>query len=268
MIFLGYVLGLLIGMCLGMMGAGGAILTIPVLTYIFDINPIISTTYSLFIVGITSFIGSVGYVRNSFYDLKAAIFFGIPSTIAVVLTGKFLFPAVPASMDIAGIVLGKDLLIMILFGVLMLLSAIAMIRSSRGAIRKDDFSETRRFRYGLILLIAVGVGMVTAFLGAGGGFLIIPSLVILGNLPMKKAVGTSLLLITVNSLLGFVSKSSVLETELDWSFLLSFSALTAVGILTGVRFARLISGERLKLYFGYFVLVLGIIVLGQELFVK
>lgn len=267
MIVLGYVLGLLIGVCLGMMGAGGAILTIPVLTYLFDINPTLSTTYSLFIVGITALIGVVGYLRNGLYDLKAAVFFGIPSLVSVFLTGKFLFPAVPAQFVLGGMTLNKEFLIMFLFSILMLLSALAMIRSSR-AIRKDDYSETRRFRYGLILLIGTGVGAVTAFLGAGGGFLIIPSLVILGNLPMKKAVGTSLLLITVNSLLGFFAKSDAIEVPLDWNFLFSFSALTTAGILSGVWFSRFISGERLKFYFGYFVLLLGAVVLSQELFLK
>lgn len=268
MIVLGYVLGLLIGICLGMMGAGGAILTIPVLTYLFDINPTLSTTYSLFIVGITAFIGVLGYLKNGLYDFRAALFFGIPSTIAVFFTGKYLFPAVPENFSLFGFWdISKELFIMLLFSALMILSALAMIRSSR-AIRKDDYSETARFRYGLILLIGSGVGMVTAFLGAGGGFLIIPSLVILGNLPMKKAVGTSLLLITVNSLLGFYSKSSSIPLEINWSFLFTFSALTTAGILSGVWFSRFISGERLKYYFGYFVLVLGIVVLGQELFVK
>ena len=155
---------------------------------------------------------------------------------------------------------------MVLFGILMVLSAIVMIRSSK-VIRQNDYVETRKFRYGLILIIGIGVGMVTAFLGAGGGFLIIPALVILGNLPMKKAIGTSLILITINSLLGFASKASALNVAIDWSFLFSFSGLAIAGILSGVWAARFVSGERLKFYFGYFVLVLALVVLGQELFI-
>ena len=268
MIVLGYVLGLVIGTCLGMMGAGGAILTIPVLTYLFGISPGISTTYSLFIVGITALIGTFGYIRNGLFSFKALVFFGLPSMASVYLSSAFLLPSVPKIIGtVAGMEVSKDLLIMVLFSVLMILSAIVMIRSSR-AIRKDEYAETRRFRYGLILLIGSAVGMVTAFLGAGGGFLIIPALVILGNLPMKKAVGTSLMLITINSLLGFVSKSNSIEIVVDWHFLLLFSSLTIAGILTGVWASRYVSGERLKFYFGYFVLVLGFIVLGQEIFIK
>ncbi len=267
MIAVGYVLGLVIGICLGMMGAGGAILTIPVLVYIFDLSPLTSTTYSLFIVGITAFIGSVGYVSNRLYNLKAVIFFGVPSLVSVWITGKIIMPAIPNELfNIGNTLITKDLLIMLLFSILMILSSIVMIRSSR-VIRKEDYAETKRFRYGLILFIGLFIGFLTGLLGVGGGFLIIPALVILANLPMKIAIGTSLALITVNSLLGFVSKIGP-EILIDWGFLLFFSSLAAAGILTGVYLSKYVSGERLKFYFGYFVLVLGIIVLGQEFFIK
>lgn len=265
MVALGYILGLLIGICLGVMGAGGAVLTIPVLVYLFQIDTITATFYSLFIVGITAMIGTIGYIRNQLFDGKTVIFFGIPSVISVILTTRILVPSIPEIVvSNSSYTLTKHLLLLILFAMLMIFSAIAMIRSSR-VIKKDDYSEMQKYRYGLIILQGILVGIVTGLLGAGGGFLIIPALVLLARLPMKKAVGTSLFLITLNCIIGFASKYATIE-QVNWTFLLIFSGLTVAGILTGILFTKKISGEKLKKGFGYFMLVMGTFILTKELY--
>lgn len=263
MIVLGYVLGLLIGICLGMMGAGGAIMTIPVLVYLFGIDTITATFYSLFIVGITALIGSVGYIRSNLYDLKTVVFFGIPSIVSVLITTRLLTPTIPDHiLSIGDFVLSKQVLILVLFALLMLLSAIAMIRSSK-VVRKDEYKDFQRYRYGLIILQGMFVGLLTGFLGAGGGFLIIPAMVVLAHLPMKKAVGTSLAIITINCAIGFSSKYSQVEM-VDWNFLALFTSLTVAGILTGILFSRKISGENLKKAFAIFMLLMGSFILVKE----
>lgn len=258
-------MGLLIGICLGVMGAGGAVLTIPVLVYLFQIDTITATFYSLFIVGITAMIGTIGFIRNQLFDGKTVIFFGIPSVISVILTTRILVPSIPEIVvSNSSYTLTKHLLLLILFAMLMIFSAIAMIRSSR-VIKKDDYSEMQKYRYGLIILQGILVGIVTGLLGAGGGFLIIPALVLLARLPMKKAVGTSLFLITLNCIIGFASKYATIE-QVNWTFLLIFSGLTVAGILTGILFTKKISGEKLKKGFGYFMLVMGTFILTKELY--
>jgi uncharacterized membrane protein YfcA len=219
----------------------------------------------LFIVGITAMIGTIGFIRNQLFDGKTVIFFGIPSVISVILTTRILVPSIPEIVvSNSSYTLTKHLLLLILFAMLMIFSAIAMIRSSR-VIKKDDYSEMQKYRYGLIILQGILVGIVTGLLGAGGGFLIIPALVLLARLPMKKAVGTSLFLITLNCIIGFASKYATIE-QVNWTFLLIFSGLTVAGILTGILFTKKISGEKLKKGFGYFMLVMGTFILTKELY--
>lgn len=263
MIVLGYFLGVLIGICLGMMGAGGAIMTIPVLVYLFHIDTFIATFYSLFIVGITAMIGTVGYVRNKLFDTKTVFFFGFPSIISVILTTRLLLPAIPDIVwETGSFTLGKQFLLLILFAILMMISAIAMIKSSR-VIKKEEYSEYQRYRYVWIMVQGLLVGLVTGLFGAGGGFIIVPALVVLAHLPMKKAVGTSLCIITINCVIGFASKYNTVE-QVDWAFLALFTSLTAAGILTGVLISRKISGERLKKVFAVFMLVMGTFILIKE----
>lgn len=263
MIALGYFLGLLIGICLGMMGAGGAIMTIPVLVYLFHIDTMLATFYSLFIVGITAFIGTIGYIRNKLFDAKTVFFFGFPSIISVILTVRLLLPAIPNILwETPSFTLTKQLLLLVLFAVLMMISAVAMMKSSR-AIKTDEYHEFQRYRYVLIMLQGLLVGLVTGLFGAGGGFIIVPALVVLAHLPMKKAVGTSLCIITINCVIGFISKYGTVG-NIDWSFLMIFTSLTAAGILTGVLISRRISGEKLKKIFAVFMLVMGTFILVKE----
>lgn len=260
---LGYGLSVLIGVSLGLIGGGGSILTVPVLVYVMGINPVLSTAYSLFIVGLTALVGSVDYGRKKLLDYKTALVFGIPSIAAVYATRKFLVPVIPDPVfSIFGFAVGKDLFVMLLFAVLMVAASVSMIRD-----KKEDNGEKaheKHFNFPLILAEGIVVGVLTGLVGAGGGFLIIPALVLFAGLPMKQAVGTSLLIIGAKSLIGFLG--DIGNQPIDWKFLMLFSTFAVMGIFVGGAIAKRISGAKLKPAFGWFVLVMGIYIIGKEIF--
>ena len=260
---IGYIASILIGISLGLIGGGGSILTVPVLVYLFHIDPIQATAYSLFIVGASSLVGAWTKYKQGFVNLKTAIIFGIPSIIAVFATRKFLLPAIPNEIaEFGGIIVTKSLMMMLLFAILMVAASFSMIRSSTSSIELKE--EDQKFNYPLILLEGALVGMLTGLVGAGGGFLIIPALVMLSKLPMKQAVGTSLLIIAAKSLIGFTGDLG--NGTMNWTLLLSVSALAIAGIFLGDRLSKRIDGNQLKKGFGWFVLVMGLYIIVQQLF--
>ena len=260
---IGYIASILIGISLGLIGGGGSILTVPVLVYLFHIDPIQATAYSLFIVGASSLVGAWPKYKQGFVNLKTAIIFGIPSIIAVFATRKFLLPAIPNEIaEFGGIIVTKSLMMMLLFAILMVAASFSMIRSSTSSIELKE--EDQKFNYPLILLEGALVGMLTGLVGAGGGFLIIPALVMLSKLPMKQAVGTSLLIIAAKSLIGFTGDLG--NGTMNWTLLLSVSALAIAGIFLGDRLSKRIDGNQLKKGFGWFVLVMGLYIIVQQLF--
>ncbi len=325
----GYFCALLIGASLGLIGGGGSILTIPVLVYLFGIDPVQATAYSLFVVGVSSLVGAVSYMRKGLLSYKTAAVFAIPSFVAVYATRAWFMPRVPEVLfslgrydftaDIAfaltlvlGMLLAALLLlrkqarenpgvlrivmlmvpavvmvflvrqflipalpehliesggwslsrsqaIMVLFTLVMVGASLSMIRRRKEPI---DADVSHGSSYTLITLEGMVVGTVTGIVGAGGGFLIIPALVLLGKLPMRLAVGTSLLIITVKSLVGFTGDLS--HRTMDWPFLLQFSFLAILGIFAGTKLSNHIPAEKLKQGFGWFVLVMaGVIVLRE-----
>ncbi len=257
----GYFASILIGVSLGLIGGGGSILTVPVLVYLFSIDAVLATAYSLFIVGTTSVAGSFSYFKKGLVNVKTAIVFGIPSIIAVFLTRAYMVPAIPAEIfSIGNFVVTKSILLMLLFALLMIFASYSMIRKKK-KIESDD-SQIQQFNYPLILVEGAIVGILTGLVGAGGGFLIIPALVILSKLPMKEAVGTSLVIIAAKSLIGFFGESS--ETIIDWVFLAKITAFALVGIFIGMGLSKKIDGEKLKPAFGWFVLAMGIYILLKE----
>lgn len=260
---LGYTGALAIGIVLGLIGGGGSILTVPVLVYLMYLNPVTATAYSLFIVGSTSLVGAIQNIRKKLVDIRTAIVFSIPAFIAVYATRKYLVPALPDELfTIGNFLITKDIGIMVFFAIIMLLASYSMIR---GKSKKfDDNAAEIKYNYPLIVLEGVVVGVLTGIVGAGGGFLIIPALVMLAKLPMKKAVATSLLIIAVKSLIGFLG--DVQNLQIDWGFLSVFTGLSIVGIFIGVWLNKFIDGSRLKKIFGYFVLVMGVYILFKELF--
>lgn len=262
---IGYLSSILIGIALGLIGGGGSILTVPVLVYLFSIDAVLATAYSLFIVGITSAVGSVTYFRKGLVNIKTAIVFGIPSIIAVFATRALIVPAIPQEVFTVGnFVVTKSILMMLLFAVLMIAASYSMIKKSKA--QATDSNVIQHFNYPLILIEGAVVGILTGLVGAGGGFLIIPALVILSKLPMKEAVGTSLVIIAAKSLIGFFGEGG--DTIIDWTFLLKVSAFAIAGIFIGAQLSKKIDGARLKPAFGWFVLVMGIYIIIKETILK
>ncbi|MDP4596494.1 MAG: sulfite exporter TauE/SafE family protein [Crocinitomicaceae bacterium] len=253
-----------IGISLGLIGGGGSILTVPVLVYLFNVDPVLATAYSLFIVGLSSLVGAFPKYKAGMIDLKTALVFGVPSIIAVFLTRKVLVPAIPATLfEVAGVSVTKALAMMILFAVLMVAASVSMIRDKKK--EEQETNEPRVFNYPMILLEGAVVGVLTGLVGAGGGFLIIPALVMLSKLPMKQAVGTSLLIIAAKSLIGFTGDVSENADNMDWTLLSVVTSLAILGIFVGNQLSKKIDGAALKKGFGWFVLVMGIYIIIKEL---
>ncbi|MEY3946688.1 MAG: hypothetical protein RJB03_1394 [Bacteroidota bacterium] len=259
---IGYLASLIIGLSLGLIGGGGSILTVPVLVYLFGIDPVLATAYSLFIVGSTSLVGALPKYKNGEINIKTAIIFGIPSILAVYATRAFIVPAIPSTIiNLGSWTLTKPLLMMMIFAVLMVFASVSMIRSKDN--KKQD-QGPQVFNYPMILLEGAIVGILTGLVGAGGGFLIIPALVLFSKLPMKQAIGTSLLIIAAKSLVGFTGDLG--KQTMDWTLLLSVTALAIVGIFIGNALGKKVSAESLKKGFGWFVLIMGIYIIIKELF--
>ncbi len=273
---IGYIGAVVMGLSLGLIGGGGSILTVPILVYLFQVDAVLATAYSLFIVGLTSLVGSVSHVRLGNVHWRTAIVFGIPSIISVFLTRSYLVPRIPDPIMTFGqdpsggaaLVITKSVGLLLLFAVIMVMAAYSMIKPAKksgdNTLEKAEDVQPQ-FNYPLILAEGAIVGVVTGLVGAGGGFLIIPALVLLAKLPMKQAVGTSLMIIAAKSLIGFVGDMSGDEV-IDWNFLAVFSSIAVVGILLGSWLSKRIPGEKLKPAFGWFVLVMGTYIIIKELF--
>jgi len=258
----GFAGALVMGVVLGLIGGGGSILTVPILVYLFAVDTVLATAYSLFIVGLTSLVGSISHMRLKNVDWQTALVFGIPSILSVYLTRAVLMPLIPeVIMESGTLVVTKDAALLVLFAFIMLAAAYSMIRKGK---KKEASPQEKKFNYGLIFLEGAVVGVITGLVGAGGGFLIIPALVLLAGLPMKRAVGTSLVIIAAKSLIGFTGDLGADGRAMDWTFLLTFSAIAIVGILVGTMLSKRISNEKLKPAFGWFVLIMGAYILLKE----
>jgi hypothetical protein len=258
----GYIASLFIGISLGLIGGGGSILTVPVLVYLFNVNPVLSTSYSLFIVGSTSLVGAINNYSKNLVKVKVALLFGLASITTVFITRKFIIPLIPEKLfTINGFSFTHSFATMVLFAVLMMMAARAMIRNGYNKAEEKTKGDTN-----LIILLAYGVavGLATGILGAGGGFLLIPTLVLFVGLPMKEAVGTSLLIIALNSLIGFTGDLG--HFAIDWFFLSIVTVIAVIGIIIGGLVSKKIKGEKLKKGFGWFVLFMGVFIIFKEVF--
>jgi uncharacterized protein len=261
---LAYCAAILIGVSLGMIGSGGSILTVPVLVYLLHMNPILATTSSLFIVGVTSFIGSLRAYSRRQIDFRTVTEFGIPSLLSIFVARHFILPALPAKIfSIGNMDVSKEMFLMVLFAILMFAAAISIIFHHKEAENKNNFETENLRRTSILVLLGLAIGLVTGLLGAGGGFLIIPSLVLLIRLNMKSAVGTSLLLIAINSLFGFLF--TLKQFDYNWKILISFTLLAILGLIIGSRFADKLPAKTLKKGFGWFVLIIAFYILINEL---
>jgi hypothetical protein len=260
----GYLASILIGVSLGLIGGGGSILTVPVLVYLFGVEPVLATGYSLFIVGTTSLVGALPKYRDGMVNLKTAVIFGIPSILAVYATRAWLVPIIPNPVfSFGGLEVTKAMFLLGIFAFLMVFASFSMIKSKKEGQETDKIIP-QKFNYPMILLEGTVVGILTGLVGAGGGFLIIPALVLFSKLPMKQAVGTSLLIIAAKSLFGFLGDLS--NYKMDWTLLFSVTILAIAGIILGNVLSRKINGDKLKKAFGWFVLVMGIYILLKEFY--
>jgi uncharacterized membrane protein YfcA len=255
---IGYFGALIIGLVLGLTGGGGSILTVPILVYLMSISPVTATAYSLFIVGTASTFGAIQNYQKNLVDIKNGFIFAIPSFIAVYLTRKFIIPRIPEIIIESPVLITKNTFLMLFFGVIMIFGALSVLKKKS---QNTNIKEKRN-----IVLIGIQtftIGIIIGLIGAGGGFLIIPSLILFTKLPMKKAVGTSLFIIAINSLVGFIG--DVNNLEINWLFLLTFSAISVVGIYIGMYLTKYTNEIQLKKIFAYFVLLMAAFILLKEM---
>lgn len=265
-VIIGFIAFLCIGLILGLIGGGGSILGVPVLVYIMCYTADVATGYSLFIVGLTSLIGAAAYLRKGEISAEAIIQFALASLTTVFCVRKFVMPSIPQQIHMFGMDVSKHLLIMIVFAILILSSSISMIRKKKysriNEVKWDEFAKSP-MGIPFVVVLGIGVGFITGFVGAGGGFIIVPVLIFFLRLSFKKAVGTSLCIIALNSLIGFTG--NIGHQSIDWLFLLTVSSICAVGILIGSLMSSKVSAQKLRPAFGWFTLVVGVFVLVKEL---
>jgi len=263
MIIAGYFAALLIGVLLGMMGGGGSILTIPVLVYLFHLPPTEATGYSLFVVGISCLAGAYKYFRLDQIRILTGIYFGVPSVITVLLARKFILPAIPEVIFISSqISFNRSLLLMLVFAVFMIIAGLRMLNTNNPEESHHYNNTTPKIK---IIWRGIEVGLLTGLLGAGGGFIILPVLIFSFQLPMKEAVGTSLLIIALNTLSGFTG--DILHgMQYDWKLLLPITSLAVAGTFIGRKWGEVFSGSQLRTYFGWMVMIVGIIIMFTELY--
>lgn len=263
---LGYISAILVGISLGLIGSGGSILTVPILVYMMAVEPVLATAYSLFIVGATSLVGGAQSAFHGRVDFKTVLVFGLPSIVAVYLTRAFVVPIIPDVLFPMGdFQFTRSIALMVLFAVVMILASLSMIRPQKKSLDTDI--SPIKYNYPLTVLEGTLVGGLTGLVGAGGGFLIIPALVILAKVEMKVAVGTSLIIIAFKSLLGFFL-GDALTMNIDWPFLLLFTGISFVGIFIGSYLSNFIDGKKLKKAFGYFIFAMAFFIFYMEFVVK
>lgn len=257
---IGYIASICIGIILGILGGGGSILSIPILVYLFGLDAVTASAYSLFIVGITSMVGAIPKYKEHLVSLRTGFLFGVPSIIAIFTTRKWLVPAIPdIVLQLHDFVITKRILLLGLFAVLMILASVSIIKNQK----QTGLHDEHRYKMLLVVVEGILIGTLTGLVGAGGGFLIIPALVLLTGLPFKTAVGTSLFIIAINSLMGFLG--DLLNFTMDWPFLLTITTLAVSGILIGNKLSRQIAQHHLRIAFGWFVLLMGCWILVKEL---
>jgi uncharacterized membrane protein YfcA len=257
----GYVLGLLMGITLGLIGAGGSALTVPIMVFLFQLDATLATTYSLFIVGLTSLFGSFKQIKEKRVAWDFVTLFGVPSIFSIFVSRRYLLPAIPKDIfELSSLIVTKDNLLLGVFSLVLMAASYSMIKKQE---YKEQQSNQKANNFNLVLGGLV-VGLVTGMLGAGGGFLIIPALVLWGKLPMKKAAATSLMIITINSILGFAFDEHGIR-RIDWGHMFVFSVLAILGIFIGIKLSEKISGEKLKPIFGWFILAMGAFILVQQI---
>lgn len=260
-LIIGYIFAVVVGITLGLIGSGGSILSVPILVYIMGVEPILATAYSLFIVGTSALFGGFQKAKQKLVDFRKVVLFGIPTVLSVFVTRKIIVPQIPEILFTTSVfTLHKSVFIMIVFAIVMIFASIRMIKPLQVKIEEGEV----KLNYTKIFIQGVLIGLVAGFVGAGGGFLIIPALLFLAKTPMKMAVGTSLFIVAAQSLIGFLGDLRP-EQILDWKLLLTFTMCSIIGVFIGSYLSKKIEGEKLKTGFGWFVLAMGIYIILKEL---
>jgi len=261
---IGYILAVFVGMTLGMLGSGGSILSVPILVYVMGIEPTLATAYSLFVIGATSLVGGIHKANQKLVDFKKVVLFGIPAIITVFITRKILVPKIPNIIfSTESFTLTKSVLIMIVFAFVMIFASVRMIKPLKAVFITND----EKLNYYKIVALGILIGLVSGFVGAGGGFLIVPTLLFFAKTPMKMAVGTSLFIVASQSLIGFVG-DIMSDQVIDWKLLEIFTLASVIGIFIGNFISRKVADEKLKTGFGWFVLAMGIYIIIRETFLS
>lgn len=261
--FIIYLIALSIGVFLGLMGNGTSILIVPILVYIASVTPMLSTTYSLFFVGITSLVSMFTYLRRNLVNFREVSYYLVPSVLTTFIIRKLAFFNIPIIIFQNGnFILLRHTLFMVGFAILMLIAAISMIIVKRDGTEKDTILTKSEIQK--LIIIGIITGLVTSLTGTGCGFIIVPTLVFLGRFTMKKAIGTSLFVTAVNTLVGFGTDLTI-SNEIDWHFLLLFTAMAVAGIMVGNSFSRHVSGTRLRIIFGYLLVCAAFFIVIREI---
>ena len=262
--FIGYILAIFVGMTLGLLGSGGSILSVPILVYVMGIEPTLATAYSLFVIGTTSLVGGIHKAKQKLVDFYKVLLFGIPAVIAVFVTRKLIVPRIPEIIfSLQGFILTKSILMMVFFAFVMIFASIRMIKPLKEKLVYEEVKPN----YFKIALMGILIGLVSGFVGAGGGFLIVPTLLFFANTPMKMAVGTSLFIVSAQSLIGFTG-DIMSDQIIDWKLLEYFTLASIIGIFIGNFISKKVDDEKLKTSFGWFVLAMGIYIIIRELFLS
>lgn len=258
---LGYLSMIFVGVALGLLGGGGAILTVPILVYLFEETPVVATGYSLFVVGVSSLFGAFRYHRAHLVNYRVAVLFALPSFLGTLAVRRLVLPNLAETiLEVGSFVLTKGELVMTAFAIVMIGTSLSMIRENNNP--SAEF-QTKPNSF-LVAVLGFVVGAVAGFVGAGGGFLIVPALALFANIPITNAIGTSLLIIAANSMVGFLGDPHAAHTA-DWSLLLAITGVASVGIFMGTYAGKHVNPAKLKLMFGWFVLIMGSSVLLSQL---
>ena len=258
---IGFFGAFLTGVVIGLFGGGGSILAVPIFVYLFKLNPVIATSYSMFVVGSSAAIGTLINLKKKLIEYKTAAIFTLPALISVFLTRRFLIPNIPdVLLSFESFDMTKEMGLMLFFSSIIMLSSVLVMKKSTTEITVITASEKS---YVLLIFIGFGIGVLTGLVGAGGGFIIVPALVLFARLAIKQAVATSLMIITVNSLIGFCSDLSILKIE--WNFLLLFTVLSILGIFVGTYISSYVRESTLKINFARFMIVMASVIIFKEL---
>jgi hypothetical protein len=257
---IGYFGALIIGIVIGLFGGGGSILAVPVFVYLFHLNPVLATSYSLFVVGLSAAVGTLINIKKKLIEYKTALVFTVPALGSVFMTRRYLITNLPETIFESGLLLiTKEMALMLLFSLVIIVSALLMLKKNR----LNTTQKIKQINYNLLIVIGLGVGLLTGLVGAGGGFIIVPALVLFAALDIKKAVATSLIIITFNALFGFLA--DVTQIDMDWSFLVIFTSVSIVGLFMGSYVSNFTEEKSLKKIFARFMLLMAFLIIYNEL---